>query len=187
MVQANTPDEAEPDFKPKRSKLGLALALLAVLAGIAGVAFLLLKPKEAPLRVLVAVEADGHWWDGSTTAARLLDNVVPYLRKLGFDAIDGGDPEVVKLLEGAATPEEAARRLGARFVVTGPVRVETTDFGAKIGITEVRGSGTIHLAAVGSQPRAVGEIRTWAGAPEKDAALAFASEALGFQTFDVLL
>jgi hypothetical protein len=191
MVEANGSEggahEAEPDFKPKRSKVGLALALVAVLAGVAGGAFLLLQPKEAPLRVLVAVEADGHWWDGSTTAARLLDNVVPYLERLGFDPIDGGDLEVVKALEGAATPEEAAERLGARFVVTGPLRVEITDLGAKIGVTEVRGSGTIHLAAVGGARRAVGEIRTWAGAPHKDAALAFVSESLGFQTFDVLL
>jgi hypothetical protein len=191
MVAANEPeapsDEAEPDFKPKRSKLASIAGLLLVLGALGGAAFALLRKPDAPLRVLVAVEVDGHWWDGSTTAARLLDNVVPYLKKLGFEPVDGGDPAVLDLLQGAATPEEAAARVGARFVVTGPVELAVADLGPKIGITEVRARGTIKLATLGGLPAAAGEIRTWAGAQEKADALVFVAESLGWQAFDVLL
>lgn len=191
MVAANEvegpSDDGEPDFKPKRSKLGIAVALLVALVALGAGAYALLRKPEAPLRILIAVEADGHWWDGSTTAARLLDNVVPYLTKLGFEPVDGGDPAVLDRLKGAATPEEAAERVGARFIVTGPIRVEVTDLGPNIGITEVRASGTIHLGTAGGEARPAGEIRTWAGSRKKPEALVFVAESLGWQTFDVLL
>ncbi len=180
-------DGGEPDFKPKRSKLALVAGGFLASLALGAAAFALLRKPDAPLRVLVAVEADGYWWDGSTTSARLLDNVVPYLKKLGFEPVDGGDPAVLDLLQGAATAEEAAARAGARFVVTGPIRLEIAELGSSIGITEVRARGSIKLATPGEAPQSAGEIRTWAGARDKAGALAFVAESLGWQTFDVVL
>jgi hypothetical protein len=175
----------EASFKPKRTG-ALVAALLVVLLGLAGAAFVLTRDGREPLRVLVAVDAEGRWWEGSTTAARLLDNVVPHLKKLGFDVVDGGDPAVLKKLEGASTPEEAAKRLGASFIVTGPLKVEVSEL-KDASVVEVRASGSIHLSHVDGGTKALGEVRTWSGAGEKTEALRLTSQSLGWQTFDVLL
>lgn len=180
---AGADDEAS--FKPKRTGAFVA-ALLVVLLGAGVAAFLLLRQTREPLRVLIAVDAEGQWWEGSTTAARLLDNVVPHLKKLGFDVVDGGDPAVLKQLEGATTPEEAAKRLGASFIVTGPLKVEATEL-KEASVTEVRARGMIHLSHWEGGTKDLGEVRTWSGAGEKPEALRLASESLGWQTFDVLL
>ncbi|MES1183765.1 MAG: hypothetical protein ABUL60_08105 [Myxococcales bacterium] len=175
----------EASFKPKR-KGALVVALLVVLLGLAAAAFVLTREGREPLRVLVAVDAEGQWWEGSTTAARLLDNVVPHLKKLGFDVVDGGDPAVLKKLEGASTPEEAAKRLGASFIVTGPLKVEVSEL-KEASVVEVRASGSIHLSHVDGGTKVLGEVRTWSGAGEKPEALRLTSQSLGWQTFDVLL
>ena len=175
----------EASFKPKRTG-ALIAGLLVVLLGAAAAAFLLTREAREPLRVLVAVDAEGQWWEGSTTAARLLDNVVPHLKKLGFDVVDGGDPAVLKKLEGASTPEDAAKRLGASFIVTGPLKVEVTEL-KEATIFEVRASGSIHLGHVDGGTKPLGEVRTWSGAGEKREALRLTSQSLGWQTFDVLL
>ena len=80
--EATAAADDEGSFKPKRTG-ALVAALLVVLLGAGLAAFLLLRQTREPLRVLVAVDAEGQWWEGSTTAARLLDNVVPHLKKLG--------------------------------------------------------------------------------------------------------
>jgi hypothetical protein len=175
----------EASFKPKRTG-ALVAALGVLLAGAALAAFLVTRQTREPLRVLVAVDAEGQWWEGSTTSARLLDNVVPHLKKLGFDVVDGGDPAVLKALEGSTTPEEAAKRLGASFIVTGPVKVDVTEL-KEASVTEVRASGSIRLSHVDGAARPLGEVRTWSGASQKPEALRLASESLGWQTFDVLL
>lgn len=180
---ADADDEAS--FKPKRTGV-LVAALLVVLLGAAAAAFLLTRETREPLRVLVAVDAEGQWWEGSTTAARLLDNVVPHLKKLGFEVVDGGDPAVLKKLEGASTPEEAAKRLGASFIVTGPLKVEVTEL-KEASVTEVRASGSIHLGHFEGGTKALGEVRAWSGAGEKPEALRLTSQSLGWQTFDVVL
>jgi len=175
----------EASFKPKRTG-ALVAALLVVLLAVAAAAFVLTREGREPLRVLVAVDAEGQWWEGSTTAARLLDNVVPHLKKLGFDVVDGGDPAVLKKLEGASTPEEAAKRLGASFIVTGPLKVEVSEL-KDASVVEVRASGSIHLSHVDGGTKVLGEVRTWSGAGEKPEALRLTSQSLGWQTFDVLL
>jgi hypothetical protein len=175
----------EASFKPKRTG-ALVAALLVGLLGAGVAAFLLLRETREPLRVLVAVDAEGQWWEGSTTAARLLDNVVPHLKKLGFEVVDGGDPAVLKTLEGATTPEEAAKRLGASFIVTGPLKVDVTEL-KEASVTEVRASGSIHLSHFQGGSKSLGEVRTWSGAGEKPEALRLTAQSLGWQTFDVLL
>lgn len=180
---AEADDEAS--FKPKRTG-ALVAALLVVVLGAVATAFLLTREPREPLLVLVAVDAEGQWWEGSTTAARLLDNVVPHLKKLGFDVVDGGDPAVLKKLEGATTPEQAAKRLGASFIVTGPLKVEVTEL-KEAGIVEVRASGAIHLRHVDGGEKTLGEVRTWSGAGLKPEALRLTSQSLGWQTFDVVL
>jgi hypothetical protein len=180
-------DDGATAFKPKRTGvLWVVLALAALCAAGFGFGFLLTREAREPLRVLVAVEAEGQWWDGSPTAARLLDNVVPHLKKLGFDVVDGGDPAVLKKLEGAASPEEAARRLGASFIVTGPLKLEVNEL-KDAGVVEVRATGQIHLTHATGGSKALGEVRTWSGASQKAEALRLASQSLGWQTFDVLL
>ncbi len=180
-------DDGEPDFKPKRSKAGLAIALAMVLLAGALAAFFALRPTREPLRILIAVDAEGQWWDGSTTAARLLDGVVPHLKKLGFEPVDGGDAEIVKKLSGAATPEEAARRVEAAFIVTGALKIETTELGQAVGMVELRASGPILLAHYDGTAHEVGHVHTWSGANDKAEAVKLAAQSLGPQTFDVLL
>lgn len=178
-------DDGATAFKPKRT--GALWAVLVVAALVAGgLGFVLTRQTREPLRVLVAVDAEGQWWEGSTTAARLLDNVVPHLKKLGFDVVEGGDPAVLEKLAGAASPEEAAKRVGASFIVTGPLKVEVTEL-KEAGVIEVRAKGQVHLAHASGDTKALGEVRTWSGAGEKAEALRLASESLGWQTFDVLL
>ncbi len=174
----------ETSFKPKRT--GALVVALVLLLGAAGAAFLLTRETREPLRVLIAVDADGQWWEGSTTAARLLDNVVPHLKKLGFEVVDGGDPAVLKKLEGAVTPEDAAKRLGASFIVTGRVKLEVAEL-KEASVVEVRASGTIHLARFDGAAKLLGDVRSWSGAGEKPEALRLSSQALGWQTFDALL
>ena len=181
---AETEDDAAA-FKPKRTGALWAALVVVLLAG-AGLGFFLTRETRVPLRVLVAVDAEGQWWDGSTTAARLLDNVVPHLKKLGFDVVEGGDPAVLKKLEGAATPEEAAKRVAASFIVTGPVKIEVSEL-KDASVIEVRASGQIHLSHISGSSKALGEVRTWSGAGDKAEALRLASQGLGWQTFDVLL
>jgi hypothetical protein len=176
----------EQGFKPRKTGLIVAV-LLGLVVVAAGAAFLVPRPTREPLRVLVAVDAEGQWWEGSTTAARLLDNVAPHLKRLGFEPVDGGDPAVLKKLEGAVSPEDAAKRIGASFIVSGPIKVEVTDLGKDAGMIEVRATGKLKLSHVDGGDKALGAVVTWSGAPEKAQALKLAAQSLGWQVFDLLL
>lgn len=187
VAESGETADAEADFKPKPSKaVVLGVVVLMLLAGI-GIAILASRPTREPLRVLVAIDAQGFWWNGSSTSLRLLEGVVPYLNKLGFDAVDGGDGETSKILKGAPSVDEAAKRVHASLIVTGTVEVVVTDLGKQVGMFEVRATGPIHLRRFDGDPRRLGDVRTWSGAADNGEALALAARSLGWQVFDVLL
>jgi hypothetical protein len=116
----------------------------------------------------------------------LLDNVVPHLKKLGFDVVEGGDPALLEKLQGASSAQEAAKRVGASFIVTGQLKVEINEL-KEAGVVEVRVSGPVQLSHEHGSSKVLGEVRTWSGASEKPEALRLASQSLGWQTFDVVL
>src|SRR5262249_35834982 len=100
-----------------RRRLWPVFAVLAVV--VAGAAVFLVRwlIEPDPLKVLVAIDLDGTWWEGSEPAAVLADELADRLKELGFDPVRGGDPKVASALEKAKTPKDAAKKLGAGFLV----------------------------------------------------------------------
>jgi TolB protein len=179
--------EEETSFKPKGNRwILIAIGLLVVL-GVAGGVWLGTRKTTEPLRVLVAVEFDGYFWEGSRAASRLVDQVVPQLKKVGFLPVEGGDLEMVQKLEGAATAEEAAARVGAAFIVTGKLKLEVIEHPYRGGYFEVRAAGPLELAQLGGNKREIGTIQSWSGGPKKEDALGLLADGLGLQTFDRVL
>ncbi|EYF00217.1 Hypothetical protein CAP_1059 [Chondromyces apiculatus DSM 436] len=188
-------------FVPKRRIWPALLVFGALLAGAAGYGVWLWR-RPAPLRVLVAVDLDGTWWEGSEPAAVLADRVAEHLTKLGFEPVRGGDPEVAAVLEKASSPEDAARALRAAFLVTSvltPQVIEHPVKGRPAGATpeapgaQPQGKGYVELRAEG--PIAVrhldddgapeqGTISSWSGAPEKPEAMRLLARSLATMAVD---
>src|SRR5690606_8666112 len=74
-----------------------------------------------PTRVLVAIDMNGTWWEGSEAGAEVADRLAGYLEELGLSPVKAGDPEVEEILENAASPEEAAAKLRAAWIITGRI------------------------------------------------------------------
>jgi hypothetical protein len=147
------------------------IALVAVVA-IAAIAFFAIRASRArvPTRVLVAIDLDGYWWEGSESAATISDRVATHLSKLGFDVVKGGDPEATKILEKNRALRDAARKLKAGFLLevklapVAHVHEEANDY------VELRIDAPVMLSFGDDTPREIGRIVAYAGAPnEKDA------------------
>ena len=74
-----------------------------------------LLTEPLPLRVLIAVDVDGYWWEGSKPAAEVADALAAQLADMGFDPVRAGDPDTTQVLEDAPDPVAAARKL--RYVL----------------------------------------------------------------------
>lgn len=170
----------------KRSKTKLwpiLLGLGAVAAGIGGyVAYQATRPD--PMKVLVAIDADGFWWQGSTPSALVSDKLAERLKKLGFEAVDGGDPAVVEKLANVTTAEEARQKLRAGFVITGDLTPKVGKLPVDDGLVEARVDGEIRLSFAGEAPKDIGSVRSFSGARKEDKALELLGESLGDQVFD---
>ncbi len=159
--------------------VGLGVAV----AGVGGyVAYQATRPD--PMKVLVAIDADGFWWQGSTPSALVSDKLAERLKKLGFEAIDGGDPAVVEKLANVTTAEEARQKLRAGFVITGDLTPKVEKLPVDDGLMEARVDGEIRLSFAGEAPKDIGNVRTWSGARKEDKALELLGESLGDQVFD---
>ncbi|MCA9546548.1 MAG: hypothetical protein KC613_19220, partial [Myxococcales bacterium] len=153
-----------------RSKLPLVLFLVALLGAGGWLAWSLLTAVE-PLKVLVAIDLRGHWYDGSKDAARLADGLNESLSGLGFDVVSAGDPAVVAVLEGAEGDlVGAARSLKAAFVIHGTLTPEVIEHPVGEGYFEVRVKGDLGVQRVDDAAAEQAHVEGWAGSSTVDGA-----------------
>lgn len=181
-MSSPSPDAHDPLFEDREPSLPpvtparwpLWLFIAALLGGAGYLAWSMLRATD-PRAVLVAIELDGHWFEGSMAAAELADAVNGGLEALGFEPVRPGDPVVLTTLEGSEGDlAAAARSLGAGFVVTGRIGVETIEHPVRDGYFELRAKGTVEVFHVDDDEgdrRRSGDLRGWAGAPERERAL----------------
>lgn len=172
-----------------RRRLWPLVAVLVALVAAAGAVGLWLYRRPAPLRVLVAIDLEGTWWEGSEAAAVLADRVSEHLAKLGFEPVRGGDPEVSAVLELARSPEEAARKLRAAFLVTAALQPEVHEHalgGTAQGerYIELRVDAPLMVRHIDDDMADVGRISAWSGAKEKPEALRLLGRSLANMTID---
>lgn len=186
-------DAPAPDSKvdsqlliPKR-RIWPVLLVLAMIAGAAGFLVLRSLREPAPLRVLVAIDLDGYWWEGSKPAAALADALAERLAKIGFEPVLGGDPEVAATLEKARSPEEAARKLRAAFVVTAHLKPQIQEHPVDGGYFEVRIDAPIEVRHIDDDPGQPGRLVAWSGAKQKPEALRLVARSLANMAFDEIL
>lgn len=164
----------ELDYTP-RSKTPIIIALLVALLGGAGYFAWSIMTAVEPLRVLVAIDFEGQWYDGSKPAAKLVDDVSGQLKQLGFEPVEGGNPEVMATLEGAGDDlRGAARSLKAAWVVGGRVKTVVTEH--PVGDApyfELEGIADIEIYHVADPASATVRHQTssWAGSKDKARAL----------------
>ncbi len=167
-------DDTEPSLPPVTpARWPLWLFIAALLGGAGYLGWSMMRATD-PRTVLVAIELDGHWFEGSMAAAELADTLNEGLESLGFIPIRPGDPEVLATLEGAdGDLETAARSLGAGFVVGGRIAVEAIEHPVGDGYIELRANGAVEVFHVDDDaaPTPSGDIRGWSGAPEKARAM----------------
>jgi len=165
-------DEPEIGVGVPRRRLwpGLVLMLALALAGGWFVYHQVTAPQ--PLRVLVDVEVDGHWWEGSRPAAALADEAAELLTALGLEPVRAGDPETATILENAASPREAARRLRAAYVITGRLSPAVEELPVAEGFVQVAVDDAVSVARV-DEPAPLTEvtIHTFSGAKDEERAL----------------
>jgi hypothetical protein len=180
--------EAPPSeaFIPKRP-VWPVLLVLALVLGVGAFFGYREWRKPYPLRVLVAIDLDGYWWEGSIPAATLADRLADRLADIGLDPVRGGDPEVTKVLEKASSPEEAARKLHAAFLITATLKPEIVEHPVKGGYFEVRVDAPIDVRYLGDPEGNPGHLDTWSGAPEKPEALRLLADGLADEAFDQVL
>jgi len=57
----------------------------------------------------------------------LADELAARLGELGFEAVKGGDPKVTRILEQAKSPQQAAKQLGAGFLIEAHLAPQTIE------------------------------------------------------------
>src|SRR5690349_20469108 len=94
------PDPPPPEQPPeselvlKKPRMWPFFLVVAVILGGVGFAIFRFQRKPEPLRVLVAIDYQGMPWEGAKDSARLSDAVCDLLKKVGFEPVKTGDPEV---------------------------------------------------------------------------------------------
>jgi TolB protein len=178
-------DDVQP--LPTRRIWPWFVVITLVLGSAGGWLFLQWRAPQ-PLRVLVAIEMDGHWWQGSKAAARLADELGTLLDGMGFEAVRAGDPKTVSALETATTPVEAAEILGAAFVITGKLTPRRVELPVEEGFVQVAVDDSIRVQHVNEDaPFATLPISTFAGANDEEQALVFAAESVARHAAEVVV
>jgi hypothetical protein len=177
-----------PSALPRRRLWPVVVAFCAIAAAIGFFVYRMARA-PMPLRVLVAVDVDGYWWEGSKAAAALSDKLGGRLSALGFDVVKAGDPEVSKVLEKAKTPEDAARALHAAFVITARIVPEVIEHAIPDGkYYETRGAADVSVRHVDRAPVVAGKVATFSGAKgDKNRSVEGLAGSLADQAFDVVL
>ncbi|MBL8744644.1 MAG: PD40 domain-containing protein [Myxococcales bacterium] len=184
-----TEDAPESEYVVKRRPMWPFFAVLGVIiASVAGLVFYLTSRPD-PFKVLVAIDVNGQWWEGSKPAAVLADKIADGLQKVGFEPIKGGDPKVDKVLSKAKSPEEAARKLGAGFVIYGSLSPQLTDHPVEGGFVEARTNTKLTVRYVTDSEGQAAEvpITSWSGGETKAEALDLMAEHVADRIFDAAL
>jgi hypothetical protein len=183
-----TPDTTDtPDFVPPKRRLWPFAAVLAAAAGVAGFFGYRAMQEPAPLRVVVAVDLDGHFWEGSRPSAALVDELCQRLDAIGFEPVRAGDPAILKVLQDAESPEAAARKLRASFVVTAKLGPQIIEHPTPGGYYESRVDAAIEVHHVADDVVDKGRLVGWAGAKEKTESLRLLGESLAVRAFDQVM
>ena len=181
------PDSASSvEYKLKKRPMWPFFAVLLVIAGGITAAVLHFIHKPEPLRVLVVLDLQGTPWDGSEPASKLTDAVAERLENIGFDPVKTGDPEVDKILTKAKTPDEAARKLKAAYIVEARLDPKIIEEKVGNGYFEVRVDAPITVRHVDDAKDKVaeGRVSAWSGATSKDGALDLVAASLSDMVFD---
>lgn len=174
--------------KLRRKPFYKVIAVLAVLAAATGGVLYWFLHRPDPFRVLVAIDVDGQWWEGSRPAAALADQIGEGLEKIGFEPVKGGDPKVDKILSSSKTPEEAARKLGAGFVITGSLSPELIEHKIEGSILlEARSNTRLQVRYIGDKAGKAEEVPVFANGygANKQEALAVLADGIAESVFDV--
>jgi hypothetical protein len=168
------PSSAQPPLPTRRVWPYFVLLVLALCAG--GFATWRFFSAPKPTRVLIAIDIEGQWWQGSKAAASFADKLSQKLEKLGFEPVRAGDPGVASTLEKAGSIDAAARKLGASFVLTGTVSVSTNELPVPQKLFEVGLEGNLEVRDVdSSKPLATAPLQSFQTLRERDAAVAQAA------------
>src|SRR5262249_36041857 len=142
------PEPPAPDslaaIVPKRRVWPVFAVLGAVVLAAAVLVYRTLTATD-PLRILIAIDLDGYWWEGSEPPAKLADKLPAGRAELGFDPVKGGAPKVMKSLERQKDPLAAAQKLGAGFVIQARLAPEVVEHPIKGGYFEIRVDAPVTL------------------------------------------
>jgi hypothetical protein len=152
------------------------IAMVALLAG-GGAGLFVLDSAPDPKRVLVAVNLDGYWWEGSEASATVTDVFATRLEALGFEVVKAGDPKVMAVLESAESPQAAAKELGAGFVVTADLKAEMLEHPITPTYYEGRVSGIVLLSYGQDAAATLGTVNGWSGSSDAAKAKALLGKA----------
>ena len=182
-LTAKAPESATDLVLPRQRPWALLVGLGLTVAIGGGVAYWF-ATRPDPLRVLVAIDIDGQSWEGSRPAASLSDDVNKGLEKIGFDPVDGGEPNVDKVLSKEKDLVRAARRLDAGFVISGSLRPEVIEHPLEGGLVEVRTKTTLQVRYTLDERAVEVPVEAWSYGRTKDAALAKLADTVGERVFD---
>ncbi|MCA9618666.1 MAG: hypothetical protein KC731_06585 [Myxococcales bacterium] len=180
-VQDHEPASLDSLIPKRRIGPWLAALAFALLLGSYGLYRQVAAPQ--PLRVLIAVDLDGQWWEDSPGAAALADELAAILDGLGFETIHA-TPEALSALSDSASPHEAAERLGAAYLVTGEVTSEEEELPLPKGFRQVSMTVAVELHALPSRRVAAGEATTFSGARAPAQATRAAAASIARQVAD---
>lgn len=182
-LTAQAPESATDMVLPKQRPWALlvGLGLTAAIGG--GVAYWF-STRPDPLRVLVAIDIDGQSWEGSRPAAALTDRVGKGLEKIGFDPVDGGEPNVDQVLSKEKNLVRAARSLDAGFVISGNLSPEVVEHPLEGGLVEVRTKTTLQVRYTLDERPIEVPVEAFSYGRTKEAALEQLAQTVSDRVFD---
>lgn len=171
---------------PKR-RLWPVFAVIGLVLAAAGIFAYRALTATDPLRILVAIDLGGHWWEGSEPAAKLADELGAQLAELGFDPVKGGDPGVMKALESAKDPRAAAKKLGAGFIIEARLAPEIVEHPVKDGYFEIRADAPVTLTFLDRGTSTEARLRGYSGARTKERALMLLADSMASRALDAVI